>query len=55
MSDDKEIILKMNSRILVDMKRVELDRATQIRKLIFNIAQALTENSERVMQVYDGS
>ena len=48
MRDDKDAVLEMNNRILKDLQRVELDRSTQIKKLIFSYAQALAENSQRV-------
>lgn len=53
MREDKDAVLEMNKRILADLQKVELDRSTQIKKLIFNYAQALAENSQRVKQVFD--
>ena len=43
----------MNTRILEDFQKVEQDRTTQIKKLIFSYANALAENSHRVKQVFD--
>ena len=48
MRDDKDAVLEMNNRILKDLQKVEMDRSTQIKKLIFSYAQALAENSQRV-------
>ena len=53
MREDKEAVHEMNKRILTDLQRVELDRSTQIKKLIFSYAQALAENSQRVKQVFE--
>ena len=53
MKEDKEAVHEMNKRIMADLQRVELDRSTQIKKLIFSYAQALAENSQRVKQVFE--
>ena len=45
MNEDKEAVYEMNRRIIADLQKVELDRNTQIKKLIFSYAQALAENS----------
>ena len=53
MRQDQNTIIEMNRRILEDFQKVEQDRTTQIKKLIFSYANALAENSHRVKQVFD--
>lgn len=53
MREDKDAVVEMNKRILMDLQKVELDRSTQIKKLVISFAQALAENSQRVKSVFD--
>ena len=38
MHEDKKAVHEMNNRILTDLQKVELDRTTQIKKLILSYA-----------------
>lgn len=38
MREDKDAVVEMNKRILMDLQKVELDRSTQIKKLVISFA-----------------